>query len=168
MVNHNLKTDARKLTLLIDGKLTFIVLDLRVNQVKLGEVLAFTDSEDKNTYPKEYRCLVVHVETENQLRGFAALGLLDLSDATEAELMGIGFLTTEQRAKLRRDPWDGIGLIDRSQKGLQNAVHWKQTVKECQGAKATVRQKQNEGWAYQELVDQFMNENAAKEFLARR
>lgn len=167
MINHDLKTDARKLKLLIDGKLTFIVQHNPNGLIKVGEVLSYTDIADNRACPETFRCLAVHIETEHQVDGFAAIGVIDIDKLSESEFMSFGFSTPEQRASLRKDAWDGIGLVDKTESGLLEAKFWRGKVKHWTQSKPCPKQLEQIADYTNGLIEQFINENAAKEFLAK-
>ena len=169
MINRHLKTDKRTHGLLIEGKLNFLIQDMRKEDIQKGEVLSYTDRACNDQFPEEFLCHVVHIEvgTEGLDEGFAAIGFVDISKMTESQLMGLGFTTAEQRAALRTEPWQGIGLLDQTQDGISEANHWKTKTKEWMDSQPSPKRQEQIDYFMQGLINQFINEDAAKEFLAR-
>ena len=169
MIDHSLKIDTDNFQLLKGGKKLFLIQYDPESVIKIGNVLSYTDISDSRMRPDEFRCLVEHIGTEHVAVGYRALGFVDIDNFSKTSLMGVGALTAKQRENLRRDPWDGIGLLERTKEGYSEAIHWRSKVKEWEQAKKVNEVKRQEKIAdfTDGLMNQFINENAAKEFLAR-
>lgn len=170
MINHYLKTDGATLKLLIAGRQNFIIQHDPKARLKVGEILSFSDAEDKRTYPVEFRAVVRRIETKHVVKGYAALDLANIDLLTDTELMGLGSLTAEQRAKLRKAPWVGVGLIQANQEFLDDANYFKKALKEWSNPnKKTTEGKRADNLRHYkiQLCELFESEQVANDFLER-
>jgi len=170
VINHNLKIDVKKFNLLITGKHHLIIQHDPNSKIKVGEILSYTKIDDNRDYPDEFRCLATHIEKKHVEVGYIALQALDIDKLGETSLMGIGSLTPEQRAKLRVEAWEGLGLAIETQTSLSEANRYKKQIKELTGPKCKLvegkKQANIEDFTNQ-LFTLFTEEKAAIEFLER-
>lgn len=170
MISFHLKTDAENFRLLKTGQKPFLIQYDTESEIKVGDILTYTDIADNRSYPDQFRGQVTCISTEHVALGYRALGFIDIDNGSETDLMSKGSLTASQRANLKRDPWVDIGLDSPNQKNLGYANGYKKNIRELKSPKCRLVESRKLGdiqYFTEQLIKLFDDEKTAIEFLER-